>query len=169
MPIATLNDIVFGKLEDVYKGIYAPKRLWQGHVRLEVFNEPMRVCFETRDDLGIQDFHYKAFDDFKQHQETYKSLALEALLKYYQETIQPLWKDNNYFGGPELTPLVQNPEALENLLSYPSLFLHGSRDGLSSLGLSFECTWDVEHGTGVLLREKKVIDAGQGDVATYDH
>jgi hypothetical protein len=163
-----VKNYYFGELHDVYQGIYAPKRLWQSELLVEVFKGPLRVSFETTDDLGVQDFHYQAFENFKQHQDSYKSLTLEALLRYYHETILPLWKDNDYFGAPELAPLVQSPQALENLLSYPSLHLHVAREGISSLGLSFECTWDVEHGTGVLLRGHKVLEAGLAEIAGYD-
>jgi hypothetical protein len=164
----TLDDPVFGLLTDVCQGLYAPRRLWQADVTLESFKELVRVNVETTDELGVQDFHYQAFEHFKQHQARYKFLALEALLKYYQNTILPLWKDNDYFGVPALVPLVKTPEALENLLSLPNIYLYPPREAISSFGLSFECTWDVEHGTGVLIRENKVLHAGLAEVANYD-
>ena len=164
----TLNDPVFGNLHDVYQGLYAPKRLWQSELRVDIFKEPMRVSFETTDELGVQDFHYKAYQDFAKQQVHYKKLALDTVMKYYYETILPLWKANNYFGVPELVPMIESPEELENLLTYPSLFLHFPKEGISSLGLSFECSWDVEHGVGVLLREGKMIQVGLAEVARYE-
>jgi hypothetical protein len=163
-----MKDKVFGELQDLLQGLHAPNRLWQGCVVLEVFNEPLRVSFETTDGLWVREFHYQAFEDFKQNQANYKSLALGDLLEYYQNIILPLWKGNDYFGVPEFAPDVQTPQELEALLRSPSLYLHPPRDGVSSLGLSFECTWDVEHGVGVLLREGKVVQAGLAEVAMYD-
>ncbi len=163
-----MTDNYFGDLHDVYQGLYAPKRLWQGELRVDIFKELMRVSFESTDELGVQDFHYKAYQDFAEQQVHYKKLALDAVMKFYHETILPLWKANDYFGVPELAPTVQNSDELEKLLSFPSLFLHPPRDGLSSLGLSFECSWDVEHGVGVLLREGKIIQVGLAEVAMHD-
>jgi hypothetical protein len=117
-----MKDKVFGELLDLLQGLHAPNRLWQGRVVLEVFNEPLRVSFETTDGLWVREF----------------------------------------------APDVQTPQELEALLRSPSLYLHPPRDGVSSLGLSFECTWDVEHGVGVLLREGKVVQAGLAEVAMYD-
>lgn len=33
------------------------------------------------------------------------------------------------------------------------------------MGLSGDCTWDDEHGIGVLLEDGRVIDTGHADVA----
>ncbi len=125
-----MKDNVFGELNDVYQGLYAPKRLWQSELRVDIFKEPIRVSFETTDELGIQDFHYKAYQDFAKQQVHYKKLALDAVMKYYYETILPLWKANDYFGAPDLAPTVQNSDELEKLLSFPSLFLHMPRGDL---------------------------------------
>jgi hypothetical protein len=163
-----MTDSIFGKLHDVYEGHYAPRRLWQAAIQVDAFNEPLRVQFETTDDLGVEGFYYTAFEDFLQHQRDYKAQALDALLIYYQTTIRPLWQDNDYFGVPELAPFVQTPTELEKLLSHPCLFIHPPRENTSSLGLSFECSWDVEHGTGILLRKGRVVHTGLAEVANYD-
>lgn len=167
-----MKDAVFGELQDIYQGLYLPKRLWQGQLNVDTFKEPLRVSFETIDDLGVQPFHYQAFEDFKNHQQSYKALALQAIFEYYHQTILPLWKENNYFGVPELAstlvPNINTLEEMETLLSYPILHLHPPREGVNCLGLSFECTWDVEHGVGVLLLGDKVEGAGPAEVATRD-
>ncbi len=85
-------------------------------------------------------------------------MALTALLEYYQNQILPLWRENNDFGAPD----VQDLSAFEQLLSYPRLWLHDSK----TWGLEFECTWDVEHGTGVLFQDGLVMQVGLAEAAS---
>jgi hypothetical protein len=158
------SDPVFGELRDVYEGAHVPARLWQGSVSVEVFVETLHVQLETTDTLGITQMHYAAFEDFKEHQQNYKQLALAALLDFYQKDILPLWRDNDYFGVPELAPDVHEVSEFETLLSYPRLFI-AVHDNSYVLGLEFECTWDVEHGAGVRFRDGKVVAAGLAEVA----
>lgn len=40
-----------------------------------------------------------------------------------------------------------------------------ARDGMAYLGLSFKCTWDEEHGAGVLLHGSRVVEVGDSDAA----
>jgi hypothetical protein len=166
MQRSSLNDPVFGELRDVYEGASAPARLWQGNVSVEVFNEPLHVQLETTDTIGITQTYYAAFEEFKNQQQTYKTLALEALLEFYQKDILPLWRENDYFGVPELAPDVQGASEFEKLLSYPRLFIAVRGNGYS-LGLEFECTWDVEHGAGVRFEKGTVVAAGLAEVASY--
>lgn len=158
----SLNDPVFGELHDVYENAYAPVRLWQGSVSVAVFTEPLHVKLETTESLGITQTHRAAFEDFKQHQQTYKRLALEALLVFYQKDIYPLWRDDPNFAT--IAPPVTTVAELEALLSYPRLYI-GVQDNKYSLGLEFECTWDVEHGAGVRFKDSNVIEAGLAEVA----
>jgi hypothetical protein len=44
---------------------------------------------------------------------------------------------------------------------FQSIHLH--KDG--SMGLAGHCTWDEEHGFGVRLKDGKVTDVGEGDIA----
>ena len=67
-----------------------------------------------------------------------------------------MWEQNNYFGVPELAPNIQNLADFEMLLTYPRLLLHNA----NSWGLEFECTWDVEHGAGVLFVDGQIVNAG---------
>jgi hypothetical protein len=157
-----LKDPTFGELHDVYENLYAPVRLWQARVSVEAFTEPLLVRLETTDTLGITQTHYTALEEFVQHQNDYKGLALEVLLAFYQKDIYPLWQDDPDFAT--IAPAIVTIEELEALLSYPRLYI-AVRGNEYGLGLEFECTWDVEHGAGVRFKDGKVIDAGLAEVA----
>ena len=159
-----MTDSILGELTDIYNGLYAPRRLWQGKIQVRIFSEPLLVQFDGADDVGMTPLHRQTLEDFTQHQERYKQLALEALLEYYQTIILPLWRENDFFGAPELAPIVKDAREFEKLLSYPRLFI-SFRD---SWGLEFECTWDVEHGAGVLFRNGQVLRVGSAEVVHAD-
>jgi hypothetical protein len=163
-----LNDKTFGELHDVYEGLYIPERLWQGSTSIKTFKEPLHIKIETTDALGITQSHRTAFEAFVQNQHEYERLALEALLEYYQTVILPLWRENDFFGAPELAPSVGEVADFERLLTFPRLYL-SVRQGEVRVGLEFECTWDVEHGAGVLFRKGQVIRAGLAEVTSLHY
>ena len=39
------------------------------------------------------------------------------------------------------------------------------KDGLPCFGYEFGCTWDGEHGLGVLMHGKRVVEVGGADTA----
>jgi hypothetical protein len=155
-------DPEFGHLVDIFAGRNVPARLWQFEVQTQAFAEPLRVQFETTDDIGVPESVRKAYKEFVANQHSYKRLALETLIEYYQTQITPLAVEH---GFSEITPSVDSVDELEALLSYPCLFIHPSKDGLNHLGLGFECVWDVEHGTGVLFGNGKVLEVGIDQVS----
>ena len=157
-----MTDPQFGQLTDVFKGRNVPARLWQFEVQTEAFAEALRVEFETTDEVGITEPIRAAYAEFMANQHTCKKLALEAILEYYNTQIIPLAIEH---GFSEVTPPANAVEELEALLSYPRLFIHPPQENLCSLGLGFECVWDVEHGTGVLFRGGKAVDVGIDQVS----
>jgi hypothetical protein len=156
-----MNDTILGELTDVYDGVLAPTRLWQGELRTLIFIEPLPVQFEGTNDIALTSTLKQSLNAFLGQPEKYKLLALEALLEYYRTVIIPLWRENDNFDAPELAPDVQSMAEFEALLSYPRLLLHE----FNSLGLEFECTWDVEHGAGVLFVDGLVTQTGQAEAA----
>jgi hypothetical protein len=158
--MTTLNDPVFGEMHDVYANLYAPRRLWQTTQTVAGFGA-LRIHFDVTNET-ITDEHRAALEHFLNNKANYKSLALGAILEFYQRDIYPLWKDDPDF--VTIAPALQTTEELEKLLSYPVLQINWARDGQNTIGLSYECTWDVEHGTGVLFRDDQVVAAGLAEV-----
>jgi hypothetical protein len=160
-----MNNPLLGELTDVYNGLYAPKRLWQGRLQNPIFTELLLVQFEGTDEIFLTPDLEQSLNAFLEQADKHKQLALEALLEYYRTEILVLWRENDYFGVPELAsqlvPNVQTISEFEALLTYPRLLLHES----NSWGLEFECTWDVEHGTGVLFVDGAVVQTGMAEAA----
>ncbi len=159
--VPDIVDPIFGELRDFLKQPDGPRRLYEGSVTLEAFGGSVGVMLETTSTLGITNAHRDAFTDFATHQTERKRQILEAMFKSYRDELQAIYADAV---GPEwageLAPKVDDVTAFEKLLSGPSVYLH--EDAVS---VSYECTWDVEHGIGVRLEGAKIVAVGlAGDV-----
>lgn len=86
-----------------------------------------------------------------------RSQVLQALCDYYAE----LHRENELPEDPILLPKPGSPQIVEDRCHIDTIFLR--EDGL--IGLSGNCTWDDEHGFGVLMEDGRVIDAGHASVA----
>lgn len=63
-------------------------------------------------------------------------------------------------------PVVSSPEGFRNLIGLHSVHVHPlTKDGLPYLGFEFGCTWDEEHGLGVLMHGTRLVQAGGADTA----
>ncbi len=91
--------------------------------------------------------------------------VLAALLLYY-DRVRPAFVE---FLGPaakELMPDVTAPDDLRILIDLRQVHVHPwEKDGVGYIGLQFECTWDQEHGLGLMLHQKRVVDIGGADTS----
>jgi hypothetical protein len=156
-----ISDPIFGELREFLNQPNEPRRLYQGSVTLEAFGGPVGLTLETTSTVGVTDAHRDVFTDFATHQIERKRQMLEAMFKSYRDELQVIYADAI---GPEwaneLAPKVDDVGAFEKLLSGPSIHLDDR-----GLSVSYECTWDVEHGIGVRLEGAKIVAVGlAGDV-----
>ncbi len=154
-------DPIFGELRDFLQQPDDPRRLYQGSVTLEVFGDSVGVILETTSALGVTDAHRDMFTDFATHQIERKHQILEAMFKSYRDELRAIYADAI---GPEwadeLAPKVDDVTAFEKLLTGTTIHLDDR-----GLSVSYECTWDVEHGIGVRLEGAKIVAVGlAGDV-----
>ncbi len=65
-----------------------------------------------------------------------------------------------------LVPDVSAPTQLLPLISLGTITVHRIfSDGLAYIGLSFGCTWDHEHGLGVLIHGSRIVSVGGCDTS----
>jgi len=65
-----------------------------------------------------------------------------------------------------LMPPVRDVEGFRPLIGLHSLYVHQiEKAGRPYVGFGFGCTWDVEHGLGVLMHGKRVVEIGGADTA----
>ena len=65
-----------------------------------------------------------------------------------------------------LVPELTTPLELLPLLSFGTMNVHRVfNGGLAYIGLSFGCTWDEEHGLGVLIHGSRIVSVGGCDTS----
>lgn len=89
---------------------------------------------------------------------------LEAVFRQY-----PAMQESYGYGPDEqvrFMPDISSPADLKHLLSPSSMNVHQiEKDGVPYVGYGFGCTWDVEHGLGVLIHGTRCVDLGGSDTA----
>jgi hypothetical protein len=70
------------------------------------------------------------------------------------------------FVEPEEMPSIRTVDDLRLLIGLHSVTVHQiEKDGVPYVGFEFGCTWDVEHGLGVLMHGTRVVEIGGADTA----
>ena len=100
-----------------------------------------------------------ALEFLKQNQEEILTGILAEILKNY-----PKWQET--YDCPSETksdfmPDVCAPQELSELLELQNIYILDC----AKIGFQFSCSWDMEHGLGVMTRKGKVINIGEADVA----
>lgn len=66
----------------------------------------------------------------------------------------------------ELAPQLHQAEQLRQLIGLSSVhILNFSKGGIAYIGFEFGCTWDAEHGLGVMTRRDRVVEIGGADTS----
>ncbi len=104
----------------------------------------------------------------------YKQLR-DALYVYYENVIPELRDALSAYittvgvGEPgaldELLPTIRSGHELDQLVECSHIRALRPRDGMSKIGMLFDCRWDPEHGLGALISGSTVESFGASDVA----
>lgn len=89
--------------------------------------------------------------------------ALDALLSRYDAMRSDFLE---WIESPDDMPPVEHVDEFRRLIGLYSVNVHQvSKDGMPYVGLEFGCSWDAEHGLGVLMHGARVVDIGGADTA----
>lgn len=93
------------------------------------------------------------------------SAVLTALQPYYDE-MRPRYLEFLGDEAERLMPPVSDSQQLRPLIEFGHVHVHPwAKSGVGYVGLQFGCTWDQEHGLGVLLHRNRVVDIGGAEVS----
>ena len=59
-------------------------------------------------------------------------------------------------------PDICAPQEPSDLLELQNIYILGDT---AKIGFQFSCSWDMEHGLGVMTRKDKVVKIGEAEVA----
>ena len=101
---------------------------------------------------------------FFAHEEAASTAVQHAILAAYPEIQAGFGFEGE--DGQELLPDISTTEGLRSLISLQSVNVHQvSHNGVPYLGFELSCTWDQEHGLGVLMHGTRVVEVGGADTA----
>ena len=105
----------------------------------------------------------RVFVHFLENQDTICNAVIQTIFRYYQSN-WGYWRSGD--AGHDLSiPELQSLSDLKTVVRFAGLYVYDdSNGGGAILGFCFECTWDIEHGLGVLVRDGRVIKLGENDI-----
>ena len=100
------------------------------------------------------------------HDAAVAAAVMKALVADYKKTRRRWLKQDANLD----LPVIDTPEAMRQHVGLGTLHMHGhAKDGLAYYGLELGCTWDEEHGAGVILHGSRVVAVGQADTSFDPH
>lgn len=140
--------------------------------RLKTFDTTVTVLFwETTD--SINEVQKKNLDEFINKQDSLFPDILKAIFEEYKQwypTYKEGWTKTN-ISNVELEKYLPKPTTPNNLKAFitPGV-IHiqnkkECKDG--TLGIEFDCTWDIENGLGVMIENWKVVKTGVAEKSYF--
>jgi hypothetical protein len=89
---------------------------------------------------------------------------LESLLKAYPRMQEQYGYSDQE--KAELMPEVTSPGDFRSLIGLSAVNIHQvQKEGIPYAGFEFGCTWDEEHGLGILMHGTRTVSIGHADTA----
>ncbi|KFF03578.1 hypothetical protein IW19_21550 [Flavobacterium reichenbachii] len=83
--------------------------------------------------------------------------------------VYPEWKkryDYSEKDKPDFMPDVTETKDFANLISPTTVYITSVfKDDLPYIGFLFSCSWDSEHGLGVMTHKDRIVEIGGADTA----
>ena len=118
-----------------------------------VVNEPA-VSFE----------HLSAYEQLIRDQAKIQAIILAGLFSWYNELRPRIHVEVEALGWR--MPPVNVPGAFKELIGLSVIHLMNvHRDGVAYVGYEFGCSWDEEHGSGVMMHKNRIVEIGDGNTA----
>ncbi|EMA6344706.1 DUF2004 domain-containing protein [Bacillus cytotoxicus] len=153
----TINDPIFGELEYEYG--------WTKDTIIRFFGKESEISLmiDGEEDGEFDEEQYMAYQALMQNWEELQPSLLQSILDYYKQERQELGYDIEV---NESYPLVETANEILEMISLDGIVVPyaGIFDG-RDIGITFNCTWDIENGLGIRLLNEKVTEVGYQDVA----
>ncbi|WP_041417769.1 DUF6985 domain-containing protein [Shewanella woodyi] len=97
-------------------------------------------------------------------EEQLKEEVFQKLFEYYQEGLPDL---RVQFGdsADKMAPIIEHIDQLKSLITPTGICIGELDPSEEAVGLLFECSWEPEHGLGILLNNWTVEEIGHQDLA----
>lgn len=112
----------------------------------------------------VKDFHVMAYKFLTEHQEKIKNAILISLFAEYQD----IQADYGYKGDEKnaFMPDISVTDDFKRLIGLANVhLLNVEKEGFGYVGYEFGCTWDGEHGLGIMTHKDRIIKIGGADIS----
>lgn len=152
-----INDVVFGELEfNNYD--------WVGYKTIEFYGKEVKVALIVRgeDDGNFEEEQYMAYNFLIERWQQIQQSILDPILDYYKQKRYELGYDVEF---NENYPLIDTPAKILEKITLVGIFVpDNDLIDFLDIGLTFDCTWDMENGLGLCLVKGEVTEVGYQDV-----
>lgn len=141
--------------------------------RFNSFDTTVEVLFlDTKD--SISETQKKNYDGFVAKQDLLLPEILKKIFDFYKSSYADYKEGWTMAGGisdKELEKHLPTPTTPQNLKSFitPAIVhIQNKQDCKEgTIGIEFDCSWDIEHGLGVTIKNWKVIEASFAEIAYF--
>lgn len=105
-------------------------------------------------------FQQKALNYFFENEENVLNAVCEGVIQYAPQIRE------RYKVLPDFPDLKTIDDVKKHIVVEAIHVLGDEKDGVGYLGYNCDCTWDDEHGMGVLMHKDRCVDAGEVEIAT---
>jgi hypothetical protein len=135
------------------------------------FNTTVEVLFVGTKD-SISETQKKNYDGFIIKQDVLTPEILKKIFDFYKSSYADYkegWTMAGSITNKELEKHLPTPTTPENLKPFitPAIIHIQSKQNCEegTIGIEFNCTWDIEHGLGVKIKNWKVVEASIAEIA----
>ncbi len=146
---------------------------YEMQVRFKSFDTLIRVLFwDTKD--SISDLQRKNYNGFIVKQDLLTPEILNKIFEFYKSSYNDYKKGWTMIGGisdkelEKYLPIPTTPENLKPFITPAIVHIQNRQDCIDgTISIEFDCTWDIENGLGVIIKNWKVVNAGLAEVSYY--
>lgn len=122
------------------------------------------ILFDDDEEEELREEHENGIDYLQNNQKEILESILTALLKVYPE-----WQQKYSYSAEDKADFMPNITEIKGfayLISPTTVYITSVfKDGLPYIGFLFSCSWDGEHGLGVMTHKDKIVEIGGADTA----
>ncbi|MEY6549097.1 DUF2004 domain-containing protein [Bacillus cereus] len=151
-----VNNSVFGEIEYNYAWTKCMSITFIGNVT------EIDLMIDGEEDGVFDEGQYVAYQSLIKNWEEVQISLLHSILDYYKQRRCELGYD---VGMQENYPLIETTDQILEMVSLDGIVVpYADITEGREVGITFNCTWDIENGVGVRLLNEKVMEVGYQDI-----
>lgn len=142
---------------------------WQGYYFDKIFSlidsSEIQLHVDTEDEENIEphELQVKAWKDLLSNQDKYFPQILNETYSYYSR-MRPRYEKMGAIWVENMPPLT-SPDQLKDMISLNIIKISWpDKNNSINIGFSFACSWEREHGLGLIFKNSEFKQIGDADI-----